>query len=206
MSSIKPIEKLPFEDLFGMDSGYVLDFSNRTFSRFFIETINLDIGDEKYSLYGTSKANRLRRFWDVEPDQLVGKLLAEMLEIWKYRNAGIPEDERKSSECHKIVSRLLGAPFDDKTTEQKFLDKDFSNISLKNLKSESSMLPILDARLREANQCVQIGASLAVIFLCGSILEGALLGVAQQNQKDFNQSELSPKDSNGAVKKFHYLR
>jgi hypothetical protein len=43
MSSLKAIEKRVFEDLFGMASGYVLDFSNNTFAEFFRETANIDI-------------------------------------------------------------------------------------------------------------------------------------------------------------------
>jgi hypothetical protein len=43
---------------------------------------------------------------------------------------------------------------------------------------------------------------LAVIFLCGSILEGILLGVALQKPREFNQANNSPKDKSGKVKAF----
>jgi hypothetical protein len=43
---------------------------------------------------------------------------------------------------------------------------------------------------------------LAVIFLCGSTLEGILLGTASVRANDFNQSSLSPKDKLGKVKQF----
>jgi hypothetical protein len=43
VSSLKAIEKRVFEDLFGMASGYVLDFSNNTFAEFFRETAGIDI-------------------------------------------------------------------------------------------------------------------------------------------------------------------
>ena len=42
-----------------------------------------------------------------------------------------------------------------------------------------------------------------MIFLCGSILEGVLLGTAQQNPARFNQSKVSPKNGSGRVKQFH---
>lgn len=35
MSNLTPRERRKLEDLFGMSSGYVLDFSNPTFARFF---------------------------------------------------------------------------------------------------------------------------------------------------------------------------
>src|SRR5262249_2538594 len=45
-------------------------------------------------------------------------------------------------------------------------------------------------------------APLAVIFLCGSTLEGILLGTACLHPKEFNQSPASPKDSMAKAKQF----
>jgi hypothetical protein len=42
-----------------------------------------------------------------------------------------------------------------------------------------------------------------VIFLAGSSLEGILLGIASSSPKEFNQSEVSPKDKTGKVLPFH---
>lgn len=42
-----------------------------------------------------------------------------------------------------------------------------------------------------------------MIFLCGSTLEGALLGVAIKNPQRFNQSKASPKKPDGKVKPFY---
>lgn len=82
MSSLKAIEKRVFEDLFGMASGYVLDFSNNTFAEFFRKTANIDIYAPKYDFNGDSKAKRLRAFWETELDALVGKVLSELLAVW----------------------------------------------------------------------------------------------------------------------------
>lgn len=43
MSDLTFIEKREFEKLFGMSSGYVLDFSNRTFEEFILETTGRNI-------------------------------------------------------------------------------------------------------------------------------------------------------------------
>lgn len=43
MANIEYIEKDYFEELFGMRTGYVLDFSNRGFQEFVFEKIHLDI-------------------------------------------------------------------------------------------------------------------------------------------------------------------
>ena len=46
------------------------------------------------------------------------------------------------------------------------------------------------------------GRPSSVIFLCGSVLEAVLLGAAQNDPKNFNQSASSPKQRDGKVKQF----
>ena len=77
MSTLKTIEKTQLEQLLGTASGYVLDFSNRTFREFILENGDVDIYADEYAVNGDSKAKRLRAFWDREPDDRVGKVLAE---------------------------------------------------------------------------------------------------------------------------------
>lgn len=62
MSDLTNIEKRKFETLFGMGSGYVLDFSNRTFDEFVIDSTGFSIFEEKYNSGSGSKANRLRTY------------------------------------------------------------------------------------------------------------------------------------------------
>lgn len=204
MISLKTIEKKLFEDILGMASGYVLDFTNNTFAEFFRDTVNIDIYADKYSFNGDSKAKRLRAFWEVEPDSVVGIVLSELLEVWKYENlkSGNTTNDAQYKEGKKIADRLLGKQSKEEDLEKRFLDKDFGGMSVNTLSIDSSLLPILENRLKEASLCLQAGASLSVIFLCGSILEGILLGVALQNPRQFNQAFNSPKDRSGKVKPF----
>jgi hypothetical protein len=51
-----------------MGSGYVLNFSNRTFDEFVSDSTGRDIGDSKYNSGSGSKANRLRGFWREESE------------------------------------------------------------------------------------------------------------------------------------------
>lgn len=81
MSSLSQLEKRTLEKLFDMGTGYVLGFSNRTFREFFLDTVGLDIYDTKYDYASGSKANRLRAFWSVEPDHIVAKAMAAMIEL-----------------------------------------------------------------------------------------------------------------------------
>ena len=116
MAKLSAIEKRQFERLFDMGSGYVLDFSNRTFREFILDSVGIDIYEEKYNYWSGSKANRLRAFWNQEPDPIVGKLLLDLLEYWKSRKEEDGEDISHSEanlyhECLAIASRLKQAPF-----------------------------------------------------------------------------------------------
>ena len=101
-----------------------------------------------------------------------------------------------------IVARLTGKQPDPVATEQEFLHRQYQNISMKNLPIAPQVVPILESRLAEAQYCLA-SAPLATIFLCGSILEGILLGIASQKPTEFNQAAHSPKDKDNKVKPFH---
>lgn len=144
MSSLKAIEKKVFEDLYGMASGYVLDFTNNTFAEFFRETANIDIYAPKYDFNGDSKAKRLRAFWETEPDALVGKVLAGLLEVWQYNAArnGQTNDSPQYKQAAGIVARLTGKQPDPVASEQEFLHRQYQNISIKNLSIDPSLVPV----------------------------------------------------------------
>ncbi|MBE8968210.1 restriction endonuclease [Nostocales cyanobacterium LEGE 12452] len=111
MSDLTSIEKLKLEKLLEMGGGYVLDFSNRTFHEFILESLNIDIYDEKYNYQSGSKANRLRKLWKEEPNPIVGQLLEKLLEYWSTKNLiahQIVSYENKNlfDECQKVAERL----------------------------------------------------------------------------------------------------
>lgn len=109
MSSLNYSEKRKFEKLLGMDSGYVLDFSNRTFAEFIVESTGRNIYDARYHRNSGSKANRLRKFWEVEDDATVAKLMRDMLDV--QFPTGIRKgasDTALEAECRKTITRLAG--------------------------------------------------------------------------------------------------
>lgn len=55
MSDLSNSEKRKFERLLDMGSGYVLNFSNRTFEEFFIDNIGRSIYDSRYDYGSGSK-------------------------------------------------------------------------------------------------------------------------------------------------------
>ena len=104
MANLTPAEKHCLEEIFEMKRGYVLDFSDRSLQAFFKDVIRVDIYEEKYSTQGTSKANRVRTFWQIEEDVKVAKVLNELLKMVELN--GIPEGNKKFDLAKKIVERL----------------------------------------------------------------------------------------------------
>jgi len=111
MSDLSSIEKLKLEKLFEVGSGYVLDFSNRTFQEFILDNVGIDIYDSEYDYASGSKANRLRAFWNKESNYLVSKLVSDLLEHWRTKKLLNLQDIRQAEqdlfdECQKIAERL----------------------------------------------------------------------------------------------------
>jgi len=101
------------DELFEMQGGYVLDFSNQTFSDFFFDEFGVDIYDDRYSDGGDSKAKRLRFYLRQAPsDQVVKVLLA----LWEYKETIIRRnkleriDEGLKEEFISLINRLGGKP------------------------------------------------------------------------------------------------
>src|SRR5258706_6335249 len=108
MADLTFIEKHKLERQLRMASGYVLGFSNRTFSDFVVDSTGRNIYDSRYDREGGSKANRLRAFWEKEPNNLVGKLLTDLFE---YSKTSGGEVGPLFEDCTRIAHRLQqGAP------------------------------------------------------------------------------------------------
>lgn len=112
MSTISENEKNIFEDLFEMETGYVMDLSNPKFARFVSSIVQIDIyngpGYEEYC----SKANKLRQIWETEPDGVVGTLLDALISYYenyktKYGNSLDESQKKKIEKCQFICQRLL---------------------------------------------------------------------------------------------------
>jgi len=109
MSSLTAVEKRVLEDAFEMGGGYVLDFSDRTFGEFFVDSHGIDIHDRKYQQSGGSKANKLRGFWKLESDTIVADSIRSFVDL----AATIPrfgEDaaKRNLQKARDIALRLSG--------------------------------------------------------------------------------------------------
>lgn len=205
MSSLTDVEKRYLETLLGMGSGWVLDYSDATFGQLF-SRFKIDIHGQKYQAYGTSKAKKLRSFWEQEPDALVGPILSELLAAYEAMCdlKGAALDARLLEKCNAIADRLGGksAPQETQTADA-FLEAEFQIPNLNKLPVPQAVAAIIEGRLSEARIALAAKAHLSTIFLCGSILEAVLLGAAQQSPRTFNQSPSAPKMRDGSVKQFH---
>jgi hypothetical protein len=122
MSDLTNVEKRKFERLFEMGGGYVLNFSNRTFEEFVADATGRNIYDSRYEYGSGSKANRLRGFWQAEPNYVVGKLQSALIDHQKevedenqisgnFCAKKKPEELQLTASlregCRRIVARLL---------------------------------------------------------------------------------------------------
>jgi hypothetical protein len=112
MPRIKQTELNTLEEAFntGNGTGYVLDFSDRTFATYFDEEFGIDIDQDKYKTGGTSKGKRLRTFMAEEPGNIVARVLRA---LWDHRAAiiarqGKEDDPNLADRYFQIVHRLEG--------------------------------------------------------------------------------------------------
>lgn len=109
MADLSSIERRKLERLLRMSGGYVLDFSDRTFSEFLEEHARRDIDATVYCEQGTSKANRMRGFWAVEGNHLVGKVIQALILYGQAENclSDEPGLTELTDDCWKIANRMM---------------------------------------------------------------------------------------------------
>ena len=91
MATLRPAERTTIERFLGMSGGYVLDLGNAAFREFVRDSTGRDIECGAYDSGSNSKARRLRKFFEVEPDETIGGLLRDLAE---HRSAAVTPAER----------------------------------------------------------------------------------------------------------------
>lgn len=111
-SLVRTVDFVFLDALFEMGSGYVLNFTDPTFSRFFSE-LGIDIDSPAYRLNGTSKAKRLRCFLSTADK---GSVVRALESLWEYREAVRKRASRPESvanaqaDLFALVARISGKP------------------------------------------------------------------------------------------------
>ena len=110
---IRPVDMRIINRVFGMEDGFVLDFSNRTFAEFFLDELNVDIYEARWAVQGGSKAKRLRYYLRQANRQTA---LDTLNALWEYREASCvttdyPElDASVRAAYFRIIERFGGKP------------------------------------------------------------------------------------------------
>ena len=114
------LKRLDFDLLdyiFEMGGGYVLDFSNQTYSEFFNDELGINIDDDKFCDIGTSKGKRLRSYLKQSETEDVLRVLTSLWEYRETKRKRASVDEEKPdlvSEFNDLLVRLGGkAPAND---------------------------------------------------------------------------------------------
>jgi hypothetical protein len=112
MSSLRSIELGLIDEIFrGGDRGYILDFSNRTFSEFFVRELDIDINAPDYCVDGGSKGKRLRTFLSKVDDGTAARTLRV---LWEYREAmmrslnSVDSLPRAAGQITTLIAKLEG--------------------------------------------------------------------------------------------------
>ena len=109
MSSLTPREQEKMTRLLDMGDGLPW-FSHSQLAAVVAHVVNKDIHSPEYETRGTSKAKIMRAFWNIEPDEVVGAVLLELIGIRK--DAPNSVDEALLQECEDIAGRLVAGGVD----------------------------------------------------------------------------------------------
>ena len=101
MSDLTTKERRKLETYFEMGGGYFLDFSNNSLAQFIEESVDIELYSDKYEIGSGSKANRMRAIWDLEPNQLVGKLIKDIIEDDDDKKLLYPHHKDRNQELKK---------------------------------------------------------------------------------------------------------
>lgn len=111
MSNLKASEMRVVDRVLEMESGFVLNFSDRTIAEFFLDELNIDFNDPSFAVNGTSKAKRLRTFLQGVDKATAARTLRELLKCRAkiYRDSG-RTDELPNADgmLLEVIGRLEG--------------------------------------------------------------------------------------------------
>ncbi len=124
MANLTTIEKQILEKIFQMESGYVLNFSDRTMGEFFRDDVGINIYTKKYNYASGSKANRIRGLWVKSDNKTVAKTILKLIEyiesqilIDNLKRKDFPTERINAGK--EIAEKLLGEKIEQKNAKSK---------------------------------------------------------------------------------------
>ena len=107
MVKLRHADMRTINEIFEMESGYVLNFSDRTMAEFFDAELGIEIYQEKYGFNGRSKAKHIRAFIEIEDGYTVGQLLRK---LWDHRssygNRPETEEARDKERLFALITKI----------------------------------------------------------------------------------------------------
>lgn len=184
-SAISSLEMRWVESVLEMESGYVLDFTDRKFAEFF-EDLDVDINAPEYCADGSSKAKRLRRFLRATDPVVAGRALQALLDH-RLASSGSPSQEDEQG-YRNLVTRLLCSDAGSQDSAIRGsrdlnLSRHLDSEAFNQLGLEVRYADVLLRRMKEAEACLAAGGYLAAVILCGSVLEGLCLAFGQRHEE-----------------------
>lgn len=113
MAQLTTTDMKLIDNIFGMYSGYVLDFSNDRFASFFNRDLSIDIYHDRFAIHGGSKGRVFRGFLEISPNSDVVRALTA---LWEYREAHRLDHNQEETVPHArqrlshLIVRLGGNP------------------------------------------------------------------------------------------------
>ena len=137
MSSLSYKFQAMAEQVFEMEQGYVLGFSNDTFRQFIVDKTDIDIYQDCAYQDAPSKAKKLRLLIKREQDSTVGKVLIDLLEIREvaierkkeYNNDFIDTYADKANQLREVAMKMIGNSIPFASNEAR-LNADISTASI----------------------------------------------------------------------------
>jgi hypothetical protein len=126
-------EKQLIESVFGMNSGYFLDFSNREFEEFMKDVVSYSIY-EKYP--GLSKAKMFREFLKDETEPYIGKAIILLLNYMKENGLITSDISEKTAILDELGRKLLGKDNTHNPRKQQSPKPNISEVDFDSLKTE----------------------------------------------------------------------
>jgi len=111
MSNLSINDKNLLTTFLQMKGGFVLDFTDKTFKELILESVSIDIYEDKYNQTTSGKAARLKAFWDIEANHIVGKVISTLLDYWKTQKLTkqsqiSPSEQALFDACYQISERI----------------------------------------------------------------------------------------------------
>jgi len=105
MANLSFSDKQLIESVFGMSSGYVINFSNREFEEFMNDVVQYNV----YAKYpGLSKAKMFREFLKNESDVYVGKALVMLINYMTDNSLVTDDKKEKADKLYELGKKFLG--------------------------------------------------------------------------------------------------